>query len=88
MCLNAKLNKTEMSASERQVCCRDVFVSRSYEVKANMTRAGWTVLVVVLVSVILWLSVEEEQMDIYLDIVKNFSVWIAVTYAVFILGVP
>lgn len=86
LCLGLKMNGTNLTVLEKQECCRDVFVVRTGEVKANMIQAGWTVLVSVLVSVLLWLSVEEEQMAVYLNVVKNFSVWITVTYAVFILG--
>lgn len=81
-----KVNRGNLTASERQNCCRDVFTIRTDEVKANVIRAGWTVLVVLLVSALLWLSVEEEQMAVYLDLVKKFSLWITVTYLVFALG--
>lgn len=84
--LNVKVNKINLTTSEKQECCRDVFVVRTDEVKANVVRAGWTVLVVVLVSVLLWLSVEEEQMAVYQSVVKKSSVWTAVMYVAFVLG--
>lgn len=86
LCLIVKVNGTNLTPPEKQACCRDVLTVRTGEVKANVIRAGWTVLVVVLVSLLLWLSVEEAQMAIYLDVVKKFSVWTVVTYAVFALG--
>lgn len=86
LCLSVKVNGTNLTAPEKQECCRDVFAVRTGEVKTNVVRAGWTVLVLVLMSVLLWLSVEEEQMAVYLDVVKSFSVWTAVLYAVFALG--
>lgn len=86
LCLSVKVNGTNLTASEKQEYCQEVFAVRTGEVRANVIRAGWTVLVVVLVSVLLWLSVEEDQMNVYLDVMKNFSVWTVVTYVVFALG--
>lgn len=84
--LSVKAGGTSMTPTEKQEGCRDVFTVRAREVKDNVVRAGWTVLVTVLVTVLLWLSVEEAQMDAYLDVVKRLSIWAVVTYVVFALG--
>lgn len=84
--LSVKVNKAALTTAEKQECCRDVFIVRTGEVRANVVRAGWTILVMLLVSVLLWLSVEQAQMAVYLDIVKKFSTWISVMYVIFALG--
>lgn len=86
LCLRIKVNGTNLTTSEKQELCRTILSIQTGEIKAHVARAGHTVLVVVLVSVLLWLSVEEEQMVAYLGVVKNFSMWTTVMYAVFALG--